>query len=158
MRKEWNGRDKRKEGKKEGRVGVIHCSINNGFKETIETGRKGAGHNFWKNDVAQGHNINWLESNGSQMADKSTWLLRNMYAGQEATVRTEHGTTDWFKTGKGVFQDCILSFCLFNLYAEYIMQNARLDEAWAAIKIAWRNTNNLRYTDDPPLWQKAKKN
>ena len=158
MRKEWNGREKRKEGKKEGKVGVIHCSINNGFIETIETRGMGAGHNFWKNDVAQGHNINWLESNGSQMADKSTWLLRNMYAGQEATVRTEHGTMDWFKTGKGVIQDCILSPCLFNLYVEYIMQNARLDEAWAAIKIAWRNTNNLRYTDDPPLWQKAKRN
>ena len=70
-----------------------------------------------------------------------------MYAGQEATVRTEHGTTDWFKTGKGVFQDCILSFCLFNLYAEYIMQNARLDEAPAGTKITRRNVNNLRYAD-----------
>ena len=74
-----------------------------------------------------------------------------MYAGQEATVRTEHGTTDWFKTGKGVFQDCILSFCLFNLYAEYIMQNARLDEAKARIKTARRNINKLRYADDITL-------
>ena len=83
--------------------------------------------------------------------------MRNLYAGQEATVRTKHGITDWFKTGKGVDQDCILSPYLFNLYAEYIMQNARLDKARAAIKISWRNINNLRYTDDP-LWQKAKRN
>ena len=71
-----------------------------------------------------------------------------MYAGQEATVRTEHGTTDWFKTGKEVIQDCILSLCLFNIYAEYIMQDARLDEAQAGIKIAGKNINNLRYVDD----------
>ena len=68
--------------------------------------------------------------------------MRNLYAGQEATVRTGHGTTDWFQTGKGVRQVCILSPCLFNFYAEYIMRNARLDEAQARIKIAWRNTNN----------------
>ena len=74
-----------------------------------------------------------------------------MYAGQEATVRTGHGTTDWFQIGKGVWQGCILSPCLFNLYAEYIMQNARLDEAQAGIKIAWRNISNLRYTDDITL-------
>ena len=73
-----------------------------------------------------------------------TWLLRNLYASQEATVRTRHGTTDWFQTGKGVCQGCILSPCLFNLYAEYIMKNARLDEAQAGIKIAGRNINNLR--------------
>ena len=71
-----------------------------------------------------------------------------MYAGQEATVRTGHGTTDWFQIKKGVCQGCILSPCLFNLYAEYIMQNARLDEAQAGIKIVGRNTNNLRYADD----------
>ena len=77
--------------------------------------------------------------------DHLTRLLRNLYAGQEATVRTGHGTTDWFQIGKGVLQDCILSPCLFNLYAEYIMKNAGLEEAQAGIKIAWRNTNNLRY-------------
>ena len=75
-------------------------------------------------------------------------LLRNLYAGQEATVRTGHGTTDWFKIGKGVRQGCILSPCLFNFYAEYIMQNGGLDEAQARIKIAGRNINNVRYADD----------
>ena len=80
-----------------------------------------------------------------------TCLLRNLYAGQEATVRTGHGTTDWFQIGKGVCQGCILSLCLFNLYAEYIMRNAGLDEAQAGIKIARRNTNNLRCADDTTL-------
>ena len=80
-----------------------------------------------------------------------TCLLRNLHAGQEAAVRTRHGTTDWFKIGKGVRQGCILSPCLFNLYAEYIMQNARLDEAQAGIKIARRNINNLRHADDTTL-------
>ena len=80
--------------------------------------------------------------------DHLTCLLRNLYAGQEATVRTEHGTTDWFQTGKGVHQSCILSPCLFNFYAEYIMRNARLDQAQAGNKIARRNINNLRYADD----------
>ena len=75
-------------------------------------------------------------------------LLRNLYAGQEATVRTGCGTTDWFQIGKGVQQGCMLSPCLFNLYAEYIMRNARLDEAQAGIKIAGKNINNLRYVDD----------
>ena len=83
--------------------------------------------------------------------DHLTCLLRNLYAGQEATVRTGHGTTDWFQTGKGVRQGCILSPCLFNLYAEYIMRNAGLDEAQARIKIAGRNINNLRYADDTTL-------
>ena len=83
--------------------------------------------------------------------DHLTCLLRNLYAGQEATVRTTHGTTDWFQIGKGVCQGCILSPCLFNLYADYIMQNARLDEAQAGIKIARRNINNLRYADDTTL-------
>ena len=80
-----------------------------------------------------------------------TCLLRNLYAGQEATVRTGHGTTDWFQIGKGVRQGCILSPCLFNLYAEYIMRNDGLDEAQAGIKIAGRNINNLRYADDTTL-------
>ena len=83
--------------------------------------------------------------------DHLTCLLRNLYASQEATVRTGHGTTDWFPIGKGVRQGCILSPCLFNLYAEYIMWNARLDEAQAGIKIARWNINNLRYSDDTTL-------
>ena len=81
-----------------------------------------------------------------------------MYAGQEATVRTGHGTTDWFQIVKRVHQGCILSPCLFNLYAEYIMRNAGLDEAQSRIKIAGKNIDNLRYADDTTLWQKAKKN
>ena len=80
--------------------------------------------------------------------DHLTYLLRNLYAGQEATVRTGHGTTDWFQIGKEVCQGCILSPCLFNLYAEYIMRNAGLEEAQAGIKIARRNINNLRYADE----------
>ena len=90
------------------------------------------------------------------MPDHLTCLLRNLYAGQEATVRTGHGTTDWLLIGKGVCQDCILSPCLFNLYAEYIMQNARLDEAQAGIKIAGRILNNLRYADDTTLMAESK--
>ena len=83
--------------------------------------------------------------------DHLTCLLRNLYAGQEATVRTGHGTTDWFQIGKRVPQGCILSPCLFNLYAEYIMRNAGLEETRAGIKIARRNINNLRYADDSTL-------
>ena len=98
--------------------------------------------------------------------DHLTCLLRNLYAGQEATVRIRHGTIDCFQIGKGVHPDCILSPCLFNLYAEYIMQNAGLDAAQAGIKIAGRNINNInikiKYQSDmqmtPPLWQKAKRN
>ena len=89
--------------------------------------------------------------------DQLTCLLRNLYAGQEATVRTGHGTIDWFQIGKGVPQGCILSPCLFNLYAEYIMRNTRLDEAQARIKTARRNINNLRYTDDITLLVECKK-
>ena len=84
-----------------------------------------------------------------------TCFLRNLYAGQEATVRTGHGTTDWFQIGKGVRQGCILSPCLFNFYAQYIMWNAGLDESQAGIKIAGENINNFRYTDDTTLRQKA---
>ena len=83
--------------------------------------------------------------------DHLTFLLRNLYAGQEATVRTGHGATDWFQIGKGVCQGCILSPCLFNLYPEYIMRNAALNEAQAGIKIAGRNINKLRYADDTTL-------
>ena len=90
--------------------------------------------------------------------DHLTCLLRNLYAGQEATVRTGHGTTDWFQIRKGVHPGCILSLCLFNFYAEYIMRNARLEEAQIRIKIAGRNINNLRYEMTPPLWQKVKRN
>ena len=86
-----------------------------------------------------------------------TYLLRNLCTGQEATVRSGHGTTDWFQIGKGVRQGFILSPCLFNLHAEYIIQNIGLDEAQAGIKIAGRNINNLRYTDDTTLWKKVEK-
>ena len=87
--------------------------------------------------------------------DHLTCLLRNLYAGQEATVRTGHGTTDWFQIGKGAYQGCILSPCLFNFYAEYIMRNAGLEEAQAGIKIAERNINNLRYADDTTLMEES---
>ena len=90
--------------------------------------------------------------------DHLTCLLRNLYAGQEATVRTGHETTDWFQMGKGVRQGCILSPCLFNLYAEYIMRNIGPEETQAGIKTAGRNINNLRYADDTTLWQKVKRN
>ena len=89
--------------------------------------------------------------------DHLACLLRNLYTGQEAIVRTGHGTTDWFKIGNGVHQGCMLSPCLLNLYSEYIMQNAGLDKAQAGIKIAWRNINNLRQMT-PPSWQKVKRN
>ena len=90
------------------------------------------------------------------LPDHLTFLLRNLYAGQEATVRTRHGTTDWFQIEKGVRQDCILSPCLFNLYTEYFIRNAGLDEAQARIKIAGRNINNLRYADDTTLMAESK--
>ena len=97
------------------------------------------------------HNKLWKILKEKKIPDYFTSLLRNLYAGQEATVRTGHGTTDWFQIGKGVCQGCILSPCLFNLYAEYIMRNAGLDEAQAGIKIARRNINNLKHTDDTTL-------
>ena len=90
--------------------------------------------------------------------DHLTGLVRNLYAGQEATVRPGHGTTDCFQIGKGVHQGCILSPCLCNFYAEYIMRNAGLEKAQAGIKIARRNINNLRLQMTPPLWQKVKRN
>ena len=90
--------------------------------------------------------------------DHLTCLLRKLYAGQEATVRTGHRTTDCFQIGKGVHPGCILLPCLFNLYADYAMRNAGLDEAQTGIKIAGRNINNLRHTDDTTVWQKGKKN
>ena len=97
------------------------------------------------------HNKLWKILKEMGIPDHLTCLLRNLYAGQEATVRTGHGTTDWFQIGKGVHQGCILSPCLFNLYAEYIMRNAGLKEAQAGIKIARRNINHLRYADDTTL-------
>jgi len=97
------------------------------------------------------HNKLWKVLQEMGLPDHLTCLLRNLYAGQETTLRTGHGTTDWFQIGKGVPQGCILSPCLFNLYAEYIMRNTRLDEAQAGIKIAGKNLNNLRYTDDTTL-------
>ena len=102
--------------------------------------------------------INWKILKEMGIPDHLTCLLRNLYAGQEATVRTGHGATDWFQIGEGVCQGCILSPCLFNFYAEYIMRNAGLEETQAGIKIAGRNINNLRYADDTTLWQKVKRN
>uniref|UniRef100_A0A4W2GLE2 Reverse transcriptase domain-containing protein n=1 Tax=Bos indicus x Bos taurus TaxID=30522 RepID=A0A4W2GLE2_BOBOX len=99
---------------------------------------------------------NWKILQDTGMPDHLTCLLRNLYAGQEATVRTRHGTTDWFQTAKGVCQGCILSPCLFNLYAQYIMRNAGLEEAQGGIKIARRNINNLRYADDTTLMAESK--
>ena len=101
------------------------------------------------------HNKLWKILKETGIPDHLACLLRNLYAGQEATVRTGHGTTDWFQIGKGVCQGCILSPCLFNLYAEYIMRNAGLEEAQAGIKIAGRNINNLRYADDTTLMAKT---
>ena len=103
------------------------------------------------------HNKLWKILKEMGIPDHLTCLLRNLYACQEATVRTGHGTTDWFQVGKGVRQGCILSPCLFNFYAEYITRNAGLEEAQAGIKIAERNINNLSYSN-PSLGQKAKKN
>ena len=97
------------------------------------------------------HNKLWKTLKEMETPDHLTCLLRNLYAGQEATVRTGHGTTDWFQIGKEVCQGCILSPCLFNLYAEYIMRNAELEETQAGIKIAGRNINHLRYADDTTL-------
>ena len=98
-----------------------------------------------------GHNKLWKIRKEIGILDHLTCLLRNLYAGQEATIRIGHGTTDWFQIGKGVCQGCILSPCLSNLYAEYIMRNIGLDESQAGIKIAGRNINNLRYSDDTTL-------
>ena len=102
------------------------------------------------------HNKLWKILKEMRVPDHLTCLLRNLYAGQEVTVRTRHGKMDWFQIGKGVCQGCILSPCLFNLYAEYIMRNAGLDEAQAGIKIAGRNINNLRYADDATFMAESK--
>ena len=102
------------------------------------------------------HNKLWKILKEMGIPDHLTCLLRNLFASQEATVRTRHGTTDWFQIGRGVCQGCILSPCLFNLYAEYIMQNAGLDEAQTRIKIARRTINNLRYTEETTLMAESK--
>ena len=104
------------------------------------------------------HNKLWKILREMGIPDHLTCLFRNLYAGQEATVRTGHGTTDWFQIGKGVGQGCILSSCLLNSYAEYIMRNAGLEETQAVIKTAGRNINHLRYAETPPLWRKVKRN
>ena len=104
------------------------------------------------------HNKLWKILKEMGIADRLTCLWRNLYAGQEATVRTGHGTTDCFQIGKRVLQGYIVSLCLFNFYAEYIMRNAGLEEAQAGIKIAGRNINNFRYATTPPLRQKVKRN
>ena len=100
---------------------------------------------------------NWRILQEMGIPDHLTCLLRNVYAGQEATVRTGHGITDWFQIGKGICQGCILSPCLFNLYVEYIMRNAGLDELQAGIKIAGRNINNLRYANDTTVMAESEK-
>ena len=102
------------------------------------------------------HNKLWKILKETGIPDHLTCLLRNLYAGQEATVRTGHGTTDWFQIGKEVRQGCILSSCLFNFYGEYIMRNAGLEETQAGFKIAGRNINNLRYADDTTLMAESK--
>jgi len=102
------------------------------------------------------HNKLWTILKEMGIPNHLTCLLRNLYVGQEATVRTGHGTTDWFQIGKGIRQGCILSSCLFNLYPEYIMRNAGLEEAQAGIKVAGRNINNLRYADDTTLTAESK--
>ena len=107
--------------------------------------------NYAKTFDCMDHNKLWKILKEIGIPDHLTCLLRNLYASQEATDRTGHGTTDWFQIGKGVHQGCILSSCLFNLYAEYIMRNAGLEETQAGIKIARRNINNLRYADDTTL-------
>ena len=104
------------------------------------------------------HNKLWKILKETGIQDYLTCLLRNLYAGQEATVRTGHGTTDWFQTGQGVHQGCILSPCLFNFYAEYIMRNVGLEETQAGIKIAGRNINILRCADDTTLMTEVKRN
>ena len=102
------------------------------------------------------HNKLWKILKEMGIPDRLTCLLRNLYAGQEATGKTGHGTTDWFQIGKAVHQGCILLPCLFNLYAQYIMRNARLDEAQVGLEIAGRNSNNLRYADNTSLMAKSK--
>ena len=131
----------------------IKLPISTGSLKKQESSRKNI---YFSLDYAKAfdcvdHNKLWKILKEMGISDHLICLLRNLYAGQEAIVRTGHGTTDWFQIGKGVHQGCILSPCLFNFYAEYIMRNAGLDEAQAGIKIAGRNINNLRYADNTTL-------
>ena len=130
-------------------IANIHCIIEKAseFQKNIY---------FYFTDYAKAfdcvdHHKQWKILKEMGIPDHLTCLLRNLYTGQEATVRIGHGTTDWLQIGKGVRRGCILSLCLFNLYAEYIMRNARLDEVQAGIKVAGKNINNLRYADDTTL-------
>ena len=126
-----------------------------GSLQKQESSRKTSAFDYTK---AFGIMTNWKILKEMEIPDHLTCLLRYLYAGQEATVRTRHGTADWFQIGKGVRQGCILSPCLFNLYAEHIMRNMGLDEAQAGIKIARRNINNFRYADDITFMARAKRN
>ena len=131
---------------------ATHCVIpttwHSGKGKTIETASTSASLTMLKPLTV------WITTNCGKFLNRWEYLihlLRNLYVGQEATVRTRHGTTDWFRVGKGVWQGCILSLCLFNFCAEYIMWNAGLDESQAGVKIARRNINNFRYSDDTTL-------
>ena len=129
----------------------IKFPISSGASKKQESSRKSIYFCFIDYDKAfdcVDHNKLWKILKEMGISDHLTCLLRNLYADQEATVRAGHGTSDWFKIGKGVHQGCLLTLCLFNLYAEYIVKNAGLDEAQAGVKIAGRNINNLRYADD----------
>ena len=110
----------------------------------------------YTNPLTVDHNKQWKILQEMGIPDHFIWLQRNLYASQEATVRTGHGTTDWFQIGKAVRQGCILSSCLFNLYAEYIIWNAKLDEAQAGISIDRKNINNFRYADDTAIMAESK--
>ena len=123
-----------------------------------KSSRKNVSIDYVKAFDCVGHNKLWKKLKEMGISDHLTYLLRNLYVGQEATVRTGHGTMDWFQIGKGVHQGCILSPCLSNLYAEYIMRNPRLDEAQAGIKIAREVSIISGMKMTPPLWQKVKRN
>ena len=127
-----------------------------GSEKKQESSRKTSALLTMPKPLTVGHNKLWKILHEMGIPDHLTCLLRNLYAGQAATVRTGHGTTDWFQIRKGVPESCILSPCLFNLYTEYIIQNSGLDEAQAGIKIARRNINNLRYADDTTLTAEIK--
>ena len=130
----------------------IKLPISIGSSKKQESSRKTATLLYWLcQNLCVDHNKLWKILQEMEIIGHLICLLRNLYAGQEATVRTRHGTSDWFQIGKGVHQGCILSPCLLNLYTEYIMRNTGLDEAQSGTKIAGRNFNNLRYSDDTTL-------
>ena len=124
-------------------------------KRVPEKNFTSASFDYTKASDSTDHNKLWKILKEIQIPDHLTYLLRNLYGGQGATVRTRHGTTDWFQIGKGICQGCTLSPCLYNLYAEYIMQNHRLDDSQAGIKMARRNINNLRYAGDTTLMEES---